>query len=135
LGERDERAPYVHWPLAFPEVMCGQGGFDVVIGNPPWISFGLRGAARLPEAEARYYRRTYPEAAEYKVSSYALFMALAARLTRPGGRHCLIVPDSFVVGARFTGVRRLLHKAHTLEHMTLIGGEMSSQASVGQSIV
>ena len=25
-----------HWPLAFPEVMIGKGGFDVVLGNPPW---------------------------------------------------------------------------------------------------
>jgi Eco57I restriction-modification methylase len=25
-----------HWPLAFPEVMIGRGGFDVVLGNPPW---------------------------------------------------------------------------------------------------
>lgn len=25
-----------HWPLAFPEVIVGKGGFDVVLGNPPW---------------------------------------------------------------------------------------------------
>lgn len=25
-----------HWPLSFPEVMIGKGGFDVVLGNPPW---------------------------------------------------------------------------------------------------
>jgi hypothetical protein len=25
-----------HWPLAFPEVMIARGGFDVVLGNPPW---------------------------------------------------------------------------------------------------
>lgn len=25
-----------HWPLAFPEVMIGKGGFDAIIGNPPW---------------------------------------------------------------------------------------------------
>ncbi len=25
----------LHWPLEFPEVMA-RGGFDVVIGNPPW---------------------------------------------------------------------------------------------------
>jgi hypothetical protein len=28
-----------HWPLAFPEVMIGKGGFDVVIGNPPWEKY------------------------------------------------------------------------------------------------
>lgn len=25
-----------HWPLAFPEVMLTRGGFDIVLGNPPW---------------------------------------------------------------------------------------------------
>ncbi len=31
-----EHARAFHWPLAFPQVMIGRGGFDVVIGNPPW---------------------------------------------------------------------------------------------------
>lgn len=29
-------AKIFHWPLAFPEVIVGKGGFDVVLGNPPW---------------------------------------------------------------------------------------------------
>jgi hypothetical protein len=29
------RQPFFHWPLEFPEV-CAAGGFDVVLGNPPW---------------------------------------------------------------------------------------------------
>ncbi|MEJ5241175.1 MAG: DNA methyltransferase [Anaerolineales bacterium] len=28
-------AAFFHWPLEFPEVFA-QGGFDVVLGNPPW---------------------------------------------------------------------------------------------------
>ena len=31
--------PYFHWPLEFPDVFdedVGGGGFDVVLGNPPW---------------------------------------------------------------------------------------------------
>jgi hypothetical protein len=31
-----EYARAFHWPLAFPEVMIARGGFDVVLGNPPW---------------------------------------------------------------------------------------------------
>jgi hypothetical protein len=29
------RHPFFHWPLEFPEVFTA-GGFDVVMGNPPW---------------------------------------------------------------------------------------------------
>ena len=45
-----------HWPLEFPDVMAA-GGFDVVLGNPPWERIKLQEqeffAAREPEiAEA-----------------------------------------------------------------------------------
>lgn len=35
-------ASVLHWPLAFPEVMIGNGGFDVVLGNPPWERIKLQ---------------------------------------------------------------------------------------------
>ena len=46
-----------HWPVEFPEVMAA-GGFDVVLGNPPWERIKLQEkeffAARAPEiAQAR----------------------------------------------------------------------------------
>jgi hypothetical protein len=30
--------PTFHWPLEFPEVMVGRGGFDAFVGNPPFIT-------------------------------------------------------------------------------------------------
>lgn len=35
VEERSVEMPYFHWPLEFPEVFV-KGGFDVVLGNPPW---------------------------------------------------------------------------------------------------
>ena len=33
--------PFFHWPLEFPDVFeCG--GFDVVLGNPPWERIKLQ---------------------------------------------------------------------------------------------
>lgn len=41
-----ETARLLHWPLAFPDVMIDQpgrsGGFDVVLGNPPWERIKLQ---------------------------------------------------------------------------------------------
>ena len=31
-----QRRRFFHWALEFPEVMAERGGFDAVIGNPPW---------------------------------------------------------------------------------------------------
>lgn len=44
-----------HWPLAFPDVMA-QGGFDVVLGNPPWEVMQL--------GEEEYFAQRLPEIAE-----------------------------------------------------------------------
>ena len=34
--------PYFHWPLEFPDVYFKDGGFDVVLGNPPWERIKLQ---------------------------------------------------------------------------------------------
>ena len=48
------RAQAFHWPLEFPDVMA-DGGFDVVLGNPPWEVMQL--------AEKEYFASRNPEVA------------------------------------------------------------------------
>ncbi len=50
---------FFHWHLAFPEVFAA-GGFDVVLGNPPWISYAGRAAQPLPPRTRRYFKTTQP---------------------------------------------------------------------------
>jgi hypothetical protein len=37
VGELSSRYRFHHWELMFPEVFAERGGFDVILGNPPWI--------------------------------------------------------------------------------------------------
>jgi|GEM_PF-5609414 len=53
---------------------------SVVIGDPPWISFGLRGVGVLDESLESYLRSNFPNSAEYKLSLYAVFMEAAINL-------------------------------------------------------
>lgn len=54
-------ASVFHWPLEFPDVLVGRGGFDVVLGNPPWERIKLQeqeffagtAVADAPNAAAR----------------------------------------------------------------------------------
>ncbi len=50
--EAARQARAFHWPLEFPDIMA-RGGFDVVLGNPPWERIKLQEqeffAARSPE--------------------------------------------------------------------------------------
>lgn len=49
------KARAFHWPLEFPDVMT-TGGFDVVLGNPPWEVMQL--------SEEEYFAQHWPEIAE-----------------------------------------------------------------------
>lgn len=51
-------ASALHWPLAFPEVIIGRGGFDVVLGNPPWEVMQL--------GEEEYFASRDPDIAAMK---------------------------------------------------------------------
>jgi hypothetical protein len=99
------------WTDRFADIFAGERpGFDIVIGNPPWVSFGLRDRAGPEEEESAYLRKLYTFGAQYKLSLYPLFIELALRLTRPGGLHGFLVPDSFFTGRHFSKIR-----AHILE--------------------
>lgn len=75
-----------------------EGGFDVVIGNPPYGRVTLS-----PEVRERYRRGLYGHA-----NLYGLFTDLAIRLSRPGGVIAYVTPTSFLAGEYFKALRALL---------------------------
>lgn len=48
-----ERLRPLHWELTFPEVFVNGGGFDLVVGNPPWIKVEWNERGILEEMEPR----------------------------------------------------------------------------------
>ena len=73
-------------------------GFDLVVGNPPYGRIGL------PDHLRREYRRSLHGHANL----YGLFTDLALRLARVGGTVAYVTPTSFLSGAYFKALRRLL---------------------------
>ena len=65
------------------------GGFDAVIGNPPWVM-----AAYYVGSEIDYLKRHY-DSAEGKFDLYYLFIELGIRLLSENGRCGMIVPNKF----------------------------------------
>jgi len=47
-----DHQPFFHWPLEFPEVFA-DGGFDVVLSNPPWERIKLQGQEFFAVRDAR----------------------------------------------------------------------------------
>src|SRR4029077_8215354 len=48
-----------HWPLEFPEVMVGQGGFDAIVSNPPFRS-GSRISSDISDAYLSHLKDRFP---------------------------------------------------------------------------
>lgn len=70
------RACVLHWPLAFPDIMVERGGFDVVLGNPPW--------ERIKLQEQEFFAGTDIADAPNAAARTRMINALATA-TLPGG--------------------------------------------------
>lgn len=75
------------WPNAFPEIATA-GGFDVVLGNPPYVRM-----ERLKPVKP-YLEQRYTVASD-RADLYCYFYELGVRLLKPGGRLGYISSSTF----------------------------------------
>ncbi|MEU6206193.1 type IIL restriction-modification enzyme MmeI, partial [Micromonospora musae] len=107
-----DREP-LHWPLEFPEVFA-QGGFDAIIGNPPFL-----GGQKLTGALGHAYRERLVSAigrnARGSADLVAYFLLRAHDLLNPGGQTGLIATNTLAQGdTREVGLDQLAAGAVTL---------------------
>ncbi|MCG2711442.1 MAG: N-6 DNA methylase [Candidatus Omnitrophica bacterium] len=132
--KRSNIKPFFLWKLHFSEVFQN-GGFDVVIANPPYVSYGLRGGQKMTPQEKEILKRAFPNSAEYKISLYALFMDKAIQIAKlNGGIQTYIVPDSFLLGRYFSRIRGCILRVNEIKHILLLPYGVFD-ATVGFSVV
>lgn len=86
------RARAFHWPLEFPDVMQ-RGGFDIVIGNPPFANAIENDLSDAREFEAIKFRGFgIKGAADYS----ARFLGLAFDLSHPSTSVGLVLPRALL---------------------------------------
>ena len=88
-----------HWQTAFPQVFA-KGGFDVVIGNPPY-------GAEINKQQQGYYLKSYTTPA-YKLDTYAIFIEAAMKLVKKEGKVGLIVPYTWLTISQHYKLRKFL---------------------------
>lgn len=80
----------------FPDVFDAAGGFDVVVGNPPFLNQLETQTTSSPAYAARLQER-FGEAATGYADMASVFLVHAVQLARPdGGRVALVQPDSLL---------------------------------------
>jgi len=109
--EEEKRLNPMDYEQRFPKIM-ERGGFDAVVGNPPWISLsGKFGNEFLPPGALTYLITRY-EGNTYMPNMYEYFVAKGLTLTRPDGFFGYIVPDRLGFNAQFVRLRkRILSEA------------------------
>jgi hypothetical protein len=104
-----------HWGDNFPQVMSGEGGgFDIVVGNPPYGNI-------LSATEREIISKIYPYCVGGNRSgtwnSAAHFIVRAKMFLRKGGQLGFLLPNSLLRVGQFTKTREFLLNEMTLHEI------------------
>ncbi len=109
------------WEDEFADEMAA-GGFDVVVGNPPYIR--IQNMVTYSPEEAAFYHAAgspYSTARQDNFDKYALFIERSLALVKDQGRVGVIVPNKFMTIRSGRALRSLLTRAPVLEEIVNFG--------------
>lgn len=74
---------FMHWELAFADIFRSRGGFDLILGNPPWLKVEWNEAGILGEANPLFAIRKFSasELTKLRAEAFETFPGLQADWT------------------------------------------------------
>ncbi len=96
--------PFVLWELDFARVFRDNGGFDIVIGNPP---YRLCQPSNTSEYLLNFYKDKYC-VASYKIDLFHLFFELGVELLKPSGVLSYITPNTYLTNKYIKPLRKYI---------------------------
>ena len=112
------------WENGFPEIF-NQGGFNAVIGNPPYVMLQT-----LETRESFDYALKKYESAIYKIDTYQLFIELSVEILNDNGLLGFITPNTFLKNIHSEPLRNFLLQNTVLKEFMLFQYPVFSDASV-----
>jgi len=98
------------WETEFPQIMQS-GGFDVVIGNPPYVPI-----ESMNDYEKKYYQGKHPELQRKYDSSIVFILSMIKKL-KSNGLLGFISSVSWQTGENFSGLRKKLFESGSLLYL------------------
>ena len=116
INREDTEENYLEWMLEFPELLDENGrftGFDILVGNPPYIALGADGGRLRKRYKTRGYKTFHSNG-----DIYFLFYERALQLLRRGGLLCFITSDKWLRNDAACQLRNYLVK-HSMPMLLL----------------
>nr|WP_297783833.1 TaqI-like C-terminal specificity domain-containing protein [uncultured Allomuricauda sp.] len=115
------------WRFEFPEVLNDDGdylGFDVVIGNPPYLR-----VRDVSENFRMYYSKSY-KVSENQLDLYHLFVEKSFAIASNSSIHSLIVPNAFLANRNNLRLRRFILSHFSIDKIIEVKDDVFEEASV-----
>ncbi|CAG0947139.1 Type IIS restriction enzyme Eco57I [Anaerolineae bacterium] len=137
-GTRDELEKYFganakeknafNWEREFKSVVS-EGGFDVIVGNPPYVN-----VFNLPPDEVDFYQAHYTTF-KNKFDLYGFFLERAIKLLREGGSLGFIMSRTWLSLDSFVKLRQFLLESTVITQIALTPSETFADATVETAIL
>ena len=108
------------WKSAFPKVMAG-GGFDAVIGNPPYIR--IQTMKEWAPLDVEFYKTAYASAGKGNYDIYVVFVEKGLGLLNKNGRLGFILPHKFFNSQYGQPLRKIISNGKHLESVVHFGDQ------------
>ena len=123
--EQNKVKPF-NWKKEFMQIF-NNGGFDIVISNPPYGAF-------LLEEHKKYYENNYVTY-EYQLNSFTFFIEKGTHLLNGNGLISYIVPAVLHNQHYFSKIRKLLIQKTKIGILHIIKYRVFEQAETGDTLI
>lgn len=123
FGDSDKIKPF-SWQKGFLEVF-ENGGFDVVIGNPPYVMLQT-----MSNNEVFSYSLKKYQSAKYKIDTYQLFIEKSIQLLKNDGLLSFITPNTFLKNKHSEPLRKYIINNTAILEFLLYNYSVFDSASV-----
>ena len=106
-----KQKPWFIWELEFYDVFKHNGGFDIVIGNPPYVS-----VKAISEKEKQYFKHKYI-AGQGRFNLFTLMIEKGYNLLKEKGCLIFIQPDGIFTNTEYKYIRKLIVDNCTLKEI------------------
>jgi len=119
-GDDVQRVNAFDWELEFEEVM-ENGGFDAVIGNPPYIR--IQAMKEWAPVEVEFYKKQYLAASKGNYDIYVVFVERGLQLLNEKGLLGFILPHKFFNAKYGEPLRSLIAEDKCLDKIVHFGDQ------------